>query len=589
MTAWQDQPPLSRRQVRQNERSGSAEGQLDVDAARPREGWDVDARRTAVPQNTAASGTAASGTAAPDKAAPESTAAADAEVTRTPVAGGRRAQRAVGPASVETETAHDLEGGSNGEPLIYATQGRLPQPPNSDGQHSRRRSVSAVPEATDAAAEQTPYRVRDFSPETRPRFTAPETEEWAPPVTPSDLDYRTQGAPFPAPTAATPVVMPPIVPIDSAPVAPATPVASAAPEERTMTRRELRAREQRALQEQGLAGAPVQAEPAPAPVAPAPAAQAPASAAPGFDDLLAPASDAPVRADVVETVAPPALVDPLVTPRVVPAASESQTPGESLSLLDRAAEEQTPAAPLRLRDRFRRQAAPVDEIAPDVDVPDGDVLDDDVPEDEVIVAEIVEQVAEVPAPEAPRAPVAPEPAVAPASASSSEPSTDTGSFVPPVGHWSTQATIDDDEQFQQQPLARNIGATSGAITTNALVIPSLPSEELLRPLGATGEILITGSIDLPRSMGATGAHPARYDHSDVDALLEADDREDAHPESAPVRAIRAVSTHTSTRGVMDARKPKGNSRLPIILGVTGAVLVVGIVALVVAGMIFKIF
>jgi len=285
----------------------------------------------------------------------------------------------------------------------------------------------------------------------------------------------------------------------------------------------------------------------------------------------------------------------------VPGESDVQTPGESLSLLDHAVEEQTPA-PLRLRDRFRRQAAPVD--ATPVDAASDDLAtDDDVPEDEVIVAEIIEPVAapaaEAPVAEAPvaQAPVAQSPAgpaaapVAPRPAPEtvSEPSTDTGSFVPPVGHWSTQATIDDDEQFQQQPLARNIGATSGAITTNALVIPSLPSEELLRPLGATGEILITGSIDLPRSMGATGAHPARYDHSDVDALLEADDREDAHPESAPVRAIRAVSTHTSTRGVMDARKPKGNSRLPIILGVTGAVLVVGIVALVVAGMIFKIF
>ena len=577
MTAWQDQPPLSRRQVRQNERSGSAEGQLDVDSARPREGWDVDARRPAAPEIPASDDSVADGTS--------SAQSTDAPVTRAPVAGGRRAQRAVGPASVEP--ASDLEADASGEPLIYATQGRLPQPSNSDGQQSRRRSVSAVPEATDAAAEQTPYRVRDFSPETRPRVTAPETEEWAPPTTPSDLDYRTQGAPFPAPSAATPVVMPPIVPIDSAPVAPAAPVVSAAPEERTMTRRELRAREQRALQEQGLAGAPVPSEPAPAPAAqaptapapttPAPTTQTPASAAPGFDDLLAPASDAPVRADMVETAPPPALVDPLVRPLVVPAAPETQTPGESLSLLD-GVEEQTPAAPLRLRDRFRRQAAPVDEIAPDVDV-----LDDDVPEDEVIVAEIVEPVVETPAPEAPRAPAPAEPAAV------SEPSTDTGSFVPPVGHWSTQATIDDDEQFQQQPLARNIGATSGAITTNALVIPSLPSEELLRPLGATGEILITGSIDLPRSMGATGAHPARYDHSDVDALLDADDREDAHPESAPVRAIRAVSTHTSTRGVMDARKPKGNSRLPIILGVTGAVLVVGIVALVVAGMIFKIF
>ena len=544
MTAWQDQPPLSRRQVRQNERSGSAEGQLDVDAARPREGWDVDARRASAPESTPSS----ESTPAPvgNPASDQTPASDSAPVTRAAVAGGRRAQRDVGPA---------------------------------------------------AAAEQTPFRVRDFSPEARPSLTAQQNEEWAPPVTPSEQDAGARATSFPAPSAPTPVVAPPVVAASGV-----APTNSAAPEERTMTRRELRAREQRALQEKGLAGPSVVSAPAPTP-APQPVAETPA---PGFDDLLAPTSDTPVRADVVETVAPPALVDPLIRPLVAPGESDVQTPGESLSLLDHAVEEQTPA-PLRLRDRFRRQAAPVD--ATPVDAASDDLAtDDDVPEDEVIVAEIIEPVA-APAAEAPvadarvaeapvaQAPVAQSPAgptapVAPRPAPEtvSEPSTDTGSFVPPVGHWSTQATIDDDEQFQQQqPLARNIGATSGAITTNALVIPSLPSEELLRPLGATGEILITGSIDLPRSMGATGAHPARYDHSDVDALLEADDREDAHPESAPVRAIRAVSTHTSTRGVMDARKPKGNSRLPIILGVTGAVLVVGIVALVVAGMIFKIF
>ncbi len=133
--------------------------------------------------------------------------------------------------------------------------------------------------------------------------------------------------------------------------------------------------------------------------------------------------------------------------------------------------------------------------------------------------------------------------------------------------------------------------SSGAITTSALVLPSLPSDSLTRPLGSTGEILITGTIDLPRSLGSTGAHPGRYDHSDVDAFLEAGDREDfeSNPDSAPVRAIRAVSTHTSTRGVMEAKKPKGNSRLPLILGVAATVMAVGVVVLVVCAMLFGVF
>jgi hypothetical protein len=168
-----------------------------------------------------------------------------------------------------------------------------------------------------------------------------------------------------------------------------------------------------------------------------------------------------------------------------------------------------------------------------------------------------------------------------------EPST----WTPPTGHWSTQATIDDDEQVQENTLSRNVGATSGAITTSALVLPSMPSDNLTRPLGSTGEILITGTIDLPHSLGSTGAHPGRYDHSDVDAFLEAGDREDSgsNPDSAPVRAIKAVSTHTSTRGVMEAKRPKGSSRLPLILGVAATVMAVGVVVLVVCAMLFGVF
>ena len=164
-----------------------------------------------------------------------------------------------------------------------------------------------------------------------------------------------------------------------------------------------------------------------------------------------------------------------------------------------------------------------------------------------------------------------------------------GVYVPPIGHWSTQALIDDDEQVQENSFARDVGATSGAITTSALVLPSMPTgENIMGPLSGTGEILITGSINLPSSMGSTGVHPARYDHSDVDALLEADDREDSDPESAPVRAIRAVSTNTASGDVINSMKPQKASRLPLILIVSAAVMAVGVVVLLVAGLIFKI-
>lgn len=157
-------------------------------------------------------------------------------------------------------------------------------------------------------------------------------------------------------------------------------------------------------------------------------------------------------------------------------------------------------------------------------------------------------------------------------------------FAPPVGHWSTQAGIDDTEQVLDAPFGRDVAATSGAITTSALVLPSVPTaDDMLGPLSGTGEILITGSINLPSSMGSTGVQPARYDHSDVDALLEADDREDSHQDSAPVRAIRAISTATAAGDVVASMKPRKTSKLPIIITLVGSVLIVGVVVLLVIG------
>ncbi|MDQ1554580.1 MAG: hypothetical protein QOK46_1658, partial [Microbacteriaceae bacterium] len=220
----------------------------------------------------------------------------------------------------------------------------------------------------------------------------------------------------------------------------------------------------------------------------------------------------------------------------------------------------------------------------------------------VIVVEnaVVEQVAEIventmvepallvePVPLVEPVRVIEQPSDAAAETASSVPTT----FTVPTGHWSTQAAVEDDDvQLQANTLSRDVGVTSGAITTSHLVISSVPTAtDLFRPFNATGEILITGSIDLPRSLGTTGAHPARYDHSDVDALLEAGDREDSNVDSAPVRAIRAISTHTSTRGVIETTTPTRNGRLPMILAISTAAVVVAGAGLVVAGMIFNVF
>jgi hypothetical protein len=157
-------------------------------------------------------------------------------------------------------------------------------------------------------------------------------------------------------------------------------------------------------------------------------------------------------------------------------------------------------------------------------------------------------------------------------------------FTPPTGHWSTAAELEDGVE----PItSRNVGHSTAATTTNALILPALPQADATGPLTSTGEILVTGSIDLPRTLGATGAHD-RIDSSDIDRLLDGEENEFNTSEVAPVRASRAISTHTSTRGVIAPPKKRGNT-LPVVLMVTAGVLAVGVIGLLIAAYVLNVF
>jgi hypothetical protein len=183
---------------------------------------------------------------------------------------------------------------------------------------------------------------------------------------------------------------------------------------------------------------------------------------------------------------------------------------------------------------------------------------------EVVVAELVAE------PLAPAPAATAEPVIEATIVELVEPPTST----PPTGHWSTQAQLDDETQLSDTPLSRNIGNTSGAITTSALVLPSIPNHDF-GPL-TSGEILVTGSISLSEAFTTTGAHPKQLDESDLDHLLDPGDHQVASTDSQPVRAIKAVSTHTSSRGVIQTVKPKGTKGLTaLIIAATGMAVVVG--------------
>lgn len=94
--------------------------------------------------------------------------------------------------------------------------------------------------------------------------------------------------------------------------------------------------------------------------------------------------------------------------------------------------------------------------------------------------------------------------------------------------------------------------------------------------------MLTGSIELPHTLSSTGA-TARFDSGGIDALFDAGDAEVIDPNLAPVRAIRAVSTHNSGQGVTHTQKPKGTRTLTVLLIAASSM------AVVVAGLLITAF
>jgi len=175
-----------------------------------------------------------------------------------------------------------------------------------------------------------------------------------------------------------------------------------------------------------------------------------------------------------------------------------------------------------------------------------------------------------------------EPTAAPVEDRQARPVAET--IVPPVGpgvgHWSRQSEAEDDTQSGTGAIGRGMGFASPLNSTNSLVLPSIPEpSNLTGPLGLTGEVLLTGSMELPRSLGSSGADPRRYDTSEVDRLFDQGDYEEVSTDSTPVLAARAISSHSATRGLVAAKKPRGSRGIPTALAI-GA----GVVALVVVGL-----
>lgn len=160
----------------------------------------------------------------------------------------------------------------------------------------------------------------------------------------------------------------------------------------------------------------------------------------------------------------------------------------------------------------------------------------------------------------------------------------------PVGHWTSQLNLPDERVEPYDQLLSRGGSPGGVpTTTNALILPSLPNQGAMgTPLAPSGEIIVTGSIDLPRSYGSTGVHPSQIDSSDVDRIFDSNVEDVAGPGVAPVAATRAISTQGPSKAMM-APPSKEGMNVPLVLAVTAGVLALGVVATLVVGAVAGLF
>ena len=498
------------------------------------------------------------------------------------------------------------------EPLNYATTSRPPLP-QYDGQNLRPRRTAEttghadLPPTQALPSQDVPsYRPTDYSPEGR---RAAITPNW-PGTSDGTVEFQTQNRDQALAAASSPPVS---APTTTAPAG-AAPVVTEG--EHTMTRRELRA-----LREaEGITSVPTDQTPVvngnaatPAPVAAAPVPVVPPLVVP---PLVEPGPVASVAAPV--DVVPPPLVAPAPQsstrldsalaefdalasgrePAVLSADAPAPVPGRRAAQAETAVDPQ-PEPPIEQPSASEAPSQGVQEAhespsalsafealfaAPSTVQPSAAAESAPSAAAPLLAPAVV---APAPAPEPTIDPLlaAPAPQGAPALVPPPAPSPVSPASGPTsVGHWSTQSALDDAEQVNETTISRDVGAGSGAITTSALVLPSVPEHTIGGPMSGSGEILLTGSISLPHSFSSTGAHPSQLDESDLDHLLDPGDHQVSNTDSMPVRATKAVSTHTATGSIIAPVKQTSTRGFTILI-VAASVMAVVVVGLLVAGLV----
>lgn len=116
------------------------------------------------------------------------------------------------------------------------------------------------------------------------------------------------------------------------------------------------------------------------------------------------------------------------------------------------------------------------------------------------------------------------------------------------------------------------GGSGSASAPNALILSQTPDTGSLSvPILGTGELIITGSYQLPDTFGSTGAAPGVSDGKDADAALM-DGELPAASSPTPIAASAAISTIKSADEIIRPPAPEKGSRLMMTLAICAGAL-----------------
>ena len=123
-----------------------------------------------------------------------------------------------------------------------------------------------------------------------------------------------------------------------------------------------------------------------------------------------------------------------------------------------------------------------------------------------------------------------------------------------------------------------LSRTTGSIAIpNTLIVSQAPEvSPLVAPVTATGEVIVTGTFNLPEGLGSTGHAKGTADGKEIDATL-VDGELPSHSSPTPIAASAAVSTVKTPGEVIKPPTPEKGGKLMMSLAITAGVLALALV------------